>query len=124
MLIFNENEVRKLNLIDFYRYLIFTTQNQVLRKLVKLASSLNVKNQLQYSRTILHGLPWGIFFFERTGDAIDVVVAALVAYEYGCKGDAVSVPQNVNISHYINVSKHSRVYLMGVFSVLSTKMAL
>ncbi|KIQ76635.1 hypothetical protein QQ41_00350 [Streptococcus equi subsp. zooepidemicus] len=64
MLIFNENEVRKLNLIDFYRYLIFTTQNQVLRKLVKLASSQNVKNQLQYSRTILHGLPWGIFFLK------------------------------------------------------------
>ncbi|HGO5802364.1 TPA: hypothetical protein ACK3JV_001140 [Streptococcus equi subsp. zooepidemicus] len=105
---------------DFEIYSNKNLSNQVLRKLVKLASSQNVKNQLQYSRTILHGLPWSIFFFERTGDTIDVVVAALVAYEYGCKGDAVSVPQNVNISHYINVSKHSRVYLMGVFSVLST----
>ncbi|KIS11930.1 hypothetical protein AT48_01057 [Streptococcus equi subsp. zooepidemicus SzAM60] len=78
-------------------------------------NSQNVKNQLQYSRTVLHGLPWSIFFFERTGDAVDVVVAALVAYEYGCKGDVVSVPQNVNYQRYINVSKHSRVYLMGAF---------
>ncbi len=36
------------------------------------------------------------FLFERTGGTIYVVVATLVAYKYGCKGDGIAVPQNVN----------------------------
>lgn len=57
----------------------------------------------------------GVFsFFERTGDAIDVVVAALVAYEYGCKGDVVSVPQNVNIQLYQRF-RALKSFILGVF---------
>lgn len=47
------------------------------------------------------------YFLLGTGSTIDAVVATSVAYEYGCKGDNVSVPQNVNYLRYINVSRHS-----------------
>ena len=60
--LFNEKDFWKLDLIVFYRDLVFVTQNQVLRKLVKQASSQNVKNQLQYSiYNTSWFTPWGVF---------------------------------------------------------------
>ena len=48
-----------LNLIGFYRYLIFVTQNQVLRKLVKHHNLVNVNSkELQY----LQRTPFEVFF--------------------------------------------------------------
>ena len=62
--LFNEKDFWKLDLIVFYRDLVFVTQNQVLRKLVKLHNSQNVNivyiSMFQDTFQILEG----VFFYE------------------------------------------------------------
>lgn len=54
---------------------------------------------------MVHTMGCFLYYFLNC-DAIDPAVETLVAYRYGCKGNEVSVPQNVNIFLYINNWKH------------------